>query len=169
MAVRLDVDLWTKLAPVIMRAWQNSRKRGFAAACVSAIRKLGVRIPSRARDEPFGAFHTGRLFFLLPLKRDTVWHMSKVFLLVEVNVKPGQFDEFVSKLKSHIAVIRTEAGCEFIDIYRDTQKPDVVNVWEIWTDRPSWDAHMVNANSKAWQAVGPNYVFGETITVMDAL
>ena len=55
--------------------------------------------------------------------------MSKVFLFVEVNVKPGKFDEFVSKLKSHIAVIRTEAGCEFIDIYRDTQKPDVVNVW----------------------------------------
>ena len=62
--------------------------------------------------------------------------MSKVFLFVEVNVKPGQFDEFVAKLKSHIAVIRTEAGCEFIDIYRDTQKPDVVNVWEIWSDPP---------------------------------
>jgi autoinducer 2-degrading protein len=42
-------------------------------------------------------------------------------------------------------------------------------VWEIWSDRPSWDAHMVNENSKAWQAIGPNYVFGETITVMDAL
>ncbi len=95
--------------------------------------------------------------------------MSKVFLFVEVNVKPGQFDEFVSKLKSHIAVIRTETGCEFIDIYRDTQKSDVVNVWEIWTDRPSWDAHMVNATSKAWQAIAKDLVFGETITVMDTL
>jgi hypothetical protein len=28
---------------------------------------------------------------------------------------------------------------------------------------------MVNENSKAWQAIGPSYVFGETITVMDAL
>ncbi len=65
--------------------------------------------------------------------------MSKVFLFVEINVKPGQFDEFVTKLKSHIAVIRTEAGCEFIEIYRDTQKPDVVNVWEIWSNRPSWN------------------------------
>jgi hypothetical protein len=33
------------------------------------IRRLGVRIPSRARDEPFSAFHTGRLFFLLTAKR----------------------------------------------------------------------------------------------------
>ena len=95
--------------------------------------------------------------------------MSKVFLFVEVNVKPGQFDEFVSKLKSHIAVIRTEAGCEFIDIYRDTQKPDVVNVWEIWSTRADWDAHMVNENSQAWRPIAADLVHGERIIVMDAL
>ena len=51
--------------------------------------------------------------------------MSKVFLFVEVNVKPGKMDEFVNKIKAHAAVIRTEAGCEFLDIYRNTQKSDV--------------------------------------------
>lgn len=86
-----------------------------------------------------------------------------------IDVQPGKFDEFVSKLNQHAAVIRTEAGCEFLEIYRDTQKENVVNVWEIWTDRPSWDAHMVNENSKKWQAVASDLVFGETITVMDAL
>jgi hypothetical protein len=55
--------------------------------------------------------------------------MSKVFLFVEVNIKPGQFNEFVAKLKGHIEIIRTEAGCEFIDIYSDTNKTDIVNVW----------------------------------------
>ena len=86
-----------------------------------------------------------------------------------IDVQPGKFDEFVSKLGQHAAVIRTEAGCEFLEIYRDTQKENVVNVWEIWTDRPSWDAHMVNENSKKWQSVASDLVFGETITVMDAL
>jgi quinol monooxygenase YgiN len=95
--------------------------------------------------------------------------VSKVFLFVAVDVQPGKFDEFVSKLNQHAAVIRTEAGCELLEIYRDTQKENVVNVWEIWTDRPSWDAHMVNENSKKWQSVAPDLVFGETITVMDAL
>ena len=95
--------------------------------------------------------------------------MQKVFLFVAIDVKPGKFDDFVAALSKHISVIRGEQGCEFIEIYRDTRKSDVVNVWEIWSDRPSWDAHMVNENSKAWQAIGPNYVFGETITVMDAL
>ena len=95
--------------------------------------------------------------------------MSKVFLFVAINVQPGKFDEFVSKLSQHASVIRTEAGCELLEIYRDTQKENVVNVWEIWTDRPSWDAHMVNENSKKWQSVASDLVFGETITVMDAL
>ncbi len=86
-----------------------------------------------------------------------------------IDVRPGKFDEFVSKLNQNAAVIRTEAGCELLEIYRDTQKENVVNVWEIWTDRPSWDAHMVNENSKKWQSVASDLVFGETITVMDAL
>ena len=86
-----------------------------------------------------------------------------------IDVRPGKYEEFVEGLSKHIAVIRTEAGCEFIDIYRNTQKENAVNVWEIWSDRPSWDAHMVNANSKAWQAIAKDLVFGETITVMDAL
>ena len=95
--------------------------------------------------------------------------MSKISLFVAIDVRPGKYEEFVEGLSKHIAVIRTEAGCEFIDIYRDTQKEDVVNVWEIWSDRPSWDAHMLNANSKAWQVIAKDLVFCETITVMDAL
>ncbi|CAN2245664.1 putative quinol monooxygenase [Candidatus Planktophila dulcis] len=95
--------------------------------------------------------------------------MSKIFLFVAIDVRPGKYEEFVEGLTKHIFVIRTESGCEFIDIYRDTQKENVVNVWEIWSDRPSWDAHMVNQNSKEWQSVAKDLVFGEMITVMDPL
>jgi autoinducer 2-degrading protein len=88
---------------------------------------------------------------------------------VAIDVQPGKFDEFVAKLSQHASVIRTEAGCELLEIYRDTQKENVVNVWEVWSDRPSWDAHRVNENSKKWQSIASSLVFGETITVMDAL
>jgi quinol monooxygenase YgiN len=95
--------------------------------------------------------------------------MSKVFLFVAINVKDGKFEEFVSALSKHIAIIRTEQGCEFIDIYRDTQKANVVNVWEIWSTRADWDAHMINQNSQSWRPVAAELVHGETISVMDAL
>jgi quinol monooxygenase YgiN len=107
--------------------------------------------------------------FLFSLNYRYRYSVSKIFLFVAIDVRPGKFDEFVSALSQHISIIRTEAGCEFIDIYRDTQKENVVNVWEIWSDRPSWDAHMVNENSKKWQSVAKDLVFGETITVMDSL
>jgi quinol monooxygenase YgiN len=95
--------------------------------------------------------------------------MPKVFLFVAIDVKAGKFDEFVEVLSEHIKVIRGEQGCEFIEIYRDTQKPDVVTVWEIWSTREDWDAHMVNENSQAWRPIASELVLGETITVMDAL
>ena len=95
--------------------------------------------------------------------------MSKIFLFVAIDVRPGKYDEFVSELSEHISVIRTESGCEFIDIYRNIQKENVVNVWEIWSDRQSWDAHMVNDNSKAWQVKAKELVIGESITIMDQL
>ena len=95
--------------------------------------------------------------------------MIKVFLFVALDVKSGKYDEFVAALSKHISIIRTEAGCEFIDIYRDIKKKNVVNVWEIWSDRTAWEAHMVNENSKSWQAAASKLVFGESITVMDQL
>ncbi len=95
--------------------------------------------------------------------------MQKVFLFVAIDVKPGKFDQFVEVLSKHIQVIRGEEGCEFIEIYRDTQRADVVNVWEIWSSRADWDAHMVNDNSQAWRPIAAELVVGETITVMNSL
>jgi quinol monooxygenase YgiN len=95
--------------------------------------------------------------------------MQKVFLFVAIDVKPGKFDQFVEVLSKHIQVIRGEEGCEFIEIYRDTQRTDVVNVWEIWSSRADWDAHMVNDNSQAWRPIAAELVLGETITVMNSL
>ena len=83
-----------------------------------------------------------------------------------IDVRPGKYDEFVSALSQHISVIRTEAGCEFIDIYQNSVNENLVHVWEIWSDRGSWDAHMENQASAAWREIASSYVIGEKITVM---
>jgi quinol monooxygenase YgiN len=51
----------------------------------------------------------------------------------------------------------------------DTQNENQVCVWEVWTNRPLWDAHMVNEASKAWQKIASEFVNGEKITVMDSI
>ena len=94
---------------------------------------------------------------------------TKVYLFVEIDVKPGQRDAFLERLSAHGAHIRTEEGCEALEIFNDTKSEELVCVWEVWTNRALWDAHMVNEASKAWQQVAPAYVNGEKITVMDAI
>jgi len=92
--------------------------------------------------------------------------MSKVFLFVEVDIKSGQRDAFLEKLKEHAVNVRNEPGCEALEIYKDQENPDQVCIWEVWSDRPAWDEHMVCANTQAWRKVAPPYVNGEKITVM---
>ena len=95
--------------------------------------------------------------------------MSKVFLFVAIDVKPGMRDAFLEKIKVHGAHIRTEDGCETLEIFTDSQSPNQVCVWEVWTNRALWDAHMVNAASATWQKVASDFVNGEKITVMDSI
>ncbi len=95
--------------------------------------------------------------------------MGKVYLFVEIEVKDGKLDGFTSALTKHAAHIRTEDGCETLELFVDTKAANRVCVWEVWRDRASWDVHMVNDASKAWQKTAAEFVNGEKITVMDAI
>lgn len=91
-----------------------------------------------------------------------------VYLFVQVRVKPGKFDQFIKLIEKHVAVMRLEDGLIALDLYKDVASGNIC-VWEVWRDRASWDLHMVNESSKAWQVVAADYVDGESITVMDEL
>lgn len=92
--------------------------------------------------------------------------MSKISLFVSVGVAPESFDDFLAALKSHIAIIKHEPGCEFIEIYRENSDSSELHLWEVWSDRQSWDAHMENANSLAWRARMSGIVRSESIKVL---
>jgi len=95
--------------------------------------------------------------------------MSKVYLFVEIEVKDGKLDGFTSALTKHAVHIRREDGCETLELFVDTKAANRVCVWEVWRDRASWDVHMVNDASKAWQKTAAEFVNGEKITVMDTI
>lgn len=95
--------------------------------------------------------------------------MSKVFLFVAIEVQPGKAGAFLEKLKNQIEIIRGEDGCEAIDIFKNSNDENLLHVWEIWSNRETWDAHMANDASKSWQAIAADFVVGEKITVMNSL
>jgi quinol monooxygenase YgiN len=93
--------------------------------------------------------------------------MSKIFLFVDIDVKAGQRVPFLDKLNNHAKTVRSEPGCEKLDIYIDTEHPDKVCVWEIWTSREHFDVHMKCDTTMAWRPVAAPFVNGEKITVMN--
>jgi quinol monooxygenase YgiN len=92
--------------------------------------------------------------------------MSKVFLFVEIDVKPHQVDAFLFELHKQVETIRGEEGCESIEVLKNDLHENLIHVWEIWSDKAAWDRHMVNDASKAWQVRASEFVVGEKITVM---
>jgi (4S)-4-hydroxy-5-phosphonooxypentane-2,3-dione isomerase len=92
--------------------------------------------------------------------------MSRIFLHVVINVRPGKYQDFVTQLKNQITGIRNESGCEYIEIFQNDEQAEVVHVYETWSDRAAWDAHLSNETSKSWQSIAGNFVFSETISIL---
>ena len=94
---------------------------------------------------------------------------KKVFLHVVIHIKPGIMDGFLKRIKSHMELMRAEDGCEMLTLLEDTQHENTICVWEVWRDRPAWDAHMVVEHSKIWQKEAPEFVASEEITILNAI
>lgn len=99
----------------------------------------------------------------------TLRAMNKVFLHVVINVRPGKYQDFVTQLKDQVTEIRNEPGCEYIEIFQNDQQADVVHVYETWSDRSAWDAHVSNDKSKGWQRSATKFAFSETISILNKL
>ncbi len=92
--------------------------------------------------------------------------MSKVSLFVTIEVQPGKVEAFLEKIREQIEIIRGEDGCQEIELFQNSNEVNQVHVWEVWRDRASWDLHMSNGASKAWQETASQYTLGEKITVL---
>ena len=92
--------------------------------------------------------------------------MNKIYLLVTVDVADGKFDEYVAALAGHVDTIRNEAGCEYIEYFVEDGVKDKVLLWEVWSTRQEWDAHMANTNSQNWREISGALVTKEEIKIL---
>jgi len=95
--------------------------------------------------------------------------MDQVYLFVKIRVLPEKMDVFLERIRKHILLVMKEDGCISLEMYRDSEKDNLVYILEVWRDRPAWDAHMVIPHSIAWHGEAPQYVENESITVMSKL
>ena len=67
--------------------------------------------------------------------------MSKIAIVGDVTTNPGDFEKYYEAMKVHAAASRLEPGCERFDLVVPLKGEDRLLFYEIYADRPSFDAH----------------------------
>ncbi|WP_375737642.1 putative quinol monooxygenase [Pseudomonas boanensis] len=65
-------------------------------------------------------------------------------LLLKTQLKPGSLDEFMDAMRINAAAsVRDEPGCLVFDVLQDCSDPDLVWLYEVYTDEAAFEAHML--------------------------
>lgn len=65
-------------------------------------------------------------------------------LLLKTQLKPGSLDDFMDAMRINAAAsVRDEPGCLVFDVLQDRSDPDLVWLYEVYTDEAAFEAHML--------------------------
>ncbi|WP_137885146.1 putative quinol monooxygenase [Pseudomonas sp. 2FE] len=86
-------------------------------------------------------------------------------LILKTQLKPNSFEAFMAAMRVNAAAsVRDEPGCLMFDVLRDRSDPDLLYLYEIYTDEAAFEAHMLTAHFLASRPlVNPLIVTQEVI------
>jgi (4S)-4-hydroxy-5-phosphonooxypentane-2,3-dione isomerase len=67
--------------------------------------------------------------------------MSRIMIVVEFDVKPEHTQAFVTLMKNHARLSRSEDGCQQFDVLQAQDDPNHVLFVEAWRDQAALDVH----------------------------
>ncbi len=72
-------------------------------------------------------------------------------LAVTFQIKSGQMEAFMPLMRQNAQTsLQIEPGCHRFDICTDPDRPDEVFLYELYTDKAAFQAHLDNAHFKAF-------------------
>jgi len=72
---------------------------------------------------------------------------------VTFKIKDGAMDQFMPLMHANAQLsLQTEPGCRQFDVLTDTSKPAQVFLYELYTDRAAFDAHLASTHFKTFDA-----------------
>ncbi len=78
--------------------------------------------------------------------------MSKVALVVELGMGPGQLDAFLERARGHAETcLEEEAGCLRFDILVPEEAGDQVFLYEVYADQAAVDMHMATPHMASYR------------------
>lgn len=63
-------------------------------------------------------------------------------VLLEVKAKPGTASELVATFKSILGDTRAYDGCKGVDVYQNSDEPEVIVLVEQWESRAKYEAYL---------------------------
>jgi len=87
---------------------------------------------------------------------------------VTFRVKPGQMVEFMPAMQGNAATsLAEEVGCHRFDVLSDTDKPDLVFLYELYADRAAFDAHRASPHFQTFDATTAHLIADKEVTTWD--
>ena len=94
--------------------------------------------------------------------------MSGFVVIVEFEVKPGCSPAFRRLVDANARdSANKEPGCRRFDVVEPAGKDDVILLYEIYDDKPAFDAHMLSDHYVKFDAVSAGLVARKTVTTGD--
>ena len=74
-------------------------------------------------------------------------------IFVDFKIDPEQIDAFLPLMRENAAAsARDELGCRQFDVCHDPNHPSHVFLYEVYDDRPTFDAHLSMPHFKSFDA-----------------
>lgn len=85
-------------------------------------------------------------------------------VIVTFQIKAGRMKAFMSAMTDNARTsLAEEAGCHRFDVCTDPSRPDEVFLYELYTDRATFDAHLAAAHCKSFDAHVANMIAAKNV------
>ena len=91
-------------------------------------------------------------------------------VVVTFQIKSGEMETFLPLMTENArSSLREEPGCHVFDVCTDPARPDEVFLYELYTDRAAFDAHLASGHFKAFDAQVADLIASKTVQTYETV
>ena len=91
-------------------------------------------------------------------------------ITVTFNIKPTHRSEFMTAmLENAKSSLEKEEGCHQFDVCTELEKPNIIFLYELYTDKSAFDAHLASAHFNEFNDKTANWLDSKEVRAFERL
>lgn len=91
-------------------------------------------------------------------------------VIVEFSTQPGTFETFLARVRQQAAdSLDLEAECHVFDVCVSVEKDDFVLLYEVYSDRKAFEAHLESGHFQDFDATVREWVSEKKVTILERI